>query len=251
MMADTNILPVSEAAVLDAVTTGIQWQQQRANWLYRGLLAGTLTVTDNDAIRSYAITLHELGIVPIPDGRLVAGDPYVMPADAQPFSQAVPAGEHTAVAAIATIGEGHIRIAAGVIRFANQPIARWEMGRTRSDLAADTFEVGDFTGYGVDAGAGCFASPAALTAVNEVLSADGGMLTDPISHTLDGDLESGVVAPRAGALPIAVFHSGWGDGIYPTWFGYAADGSIAVAVTDFELFEDPYLWDRSSPLAGA
>jgi len=101
-------------------------------------------------------------------------------------------------------------------------------------------KAGEFTGFGVDAGTGCLASPLAMADVAEVLNDDEGMLEDPLSEAVESDLDAGVLAPRPGALPVAVFSSGWGDGLYPTWLGLAADGSVAVAMVDLLIFTDPF-----------
>jgi hypothetical protein len=101
-----------------------------------------------------------------------------------------------------------------------------------------------FFGYGVDAGTGSFGSPEALSEAGRVLAGDAGMLEDPISKALFADgvgtRSAAIVAPDAGATPIAVFASGWGDGYYPTWLGIDPDGVVVVAVTDFLLTSDPY-----------
>lgn len=36
---------------------------------------------------------------------------------------------------------------------------------------------------------------------------------------------------------IIMFHSGWGDGVYASWFGYDAQGHVAVLVTDFQVID--------------
>lgn len=75
---------------------------------------------------------------------------------------------------------------------------------------------------------------------------DGGMLDDPISTGLgvnDGAMAGATcIPPSEGALAVAAFHSGWGDGVYPTWLGHAADGSVSVVMTDFLVATDP--WSR-------
>lgn len=34
-----------------------------------------------------------------------------------------------------------------------------------------------------------------------------------------------------------MFHSGWGDGFYASWFGYDADGNVAALVTDLATID--------------
>jgi hypothetical protein len=51
---------------------------------------------------------------------------------------------------------------------------------------------------------------------------------------------SAVLDPETGAN-IVCFHSGHGDGCYPSYFGLAADGSAACLVTDFGLLVRPVM----------
>ncbi len=82
-----------------------------------------------------------------------------------------------------------------------------------------------------------------------MLDDDEVMFEDPLSEVVESDLDAGVLAPKPGALQVAVFSSGWGDGVYPTWLGMAADGSVAVAVVDLLIFTGPFTSseDESEP----
>jgi hypothetical protein len=101
----------------------------------------------------------------------------------------------------------------------------------------------------VDAGTGCFANPASLAVASAVLAEDGGMLEDPLSTALLGsERHAVVVSPGPGAEPVAIFETGWGDGLYPTWFGLDASGQVTVVITDFLLAQHP---DELAPGAEA
>jgi uncharacterized protein DUF4241 len=43
----------------------------------------------------------------------------------------------------------------------------------------------------------------------------------------------GRVHPGSGTAYVVLVTSGWGDGFYPTFIGYADDGDITALVTDF------------------
>jgi len=43
------------------------------------------------------------------------------------------------------------------------------------------------------------------------------------------------LATADGTANIIAFMSGPGDGVYPTWIGYAADGQVVCFITDFEF----------------
>jgi Protein of unknown function (DUF4241) len=44
-----------------------------------------------------------------------------------------------------------------------------------------------------------------------------------------------------GDVNAAMFHSGWGDGFYSSWFGFDAEGKVAALLTDFNTIE----WAKS------
>ncbi len=39
-------------------------------------------------------------------------------------------------------------------------------------------------------------------------------------------------------LNVAIFHSGWGDGVYPVLWGLSAEGEAMVLFVDFTVMED-------------
>ncbi|NOT69817.1 MAG: DUF4241 domain-containing protein [Hyphomicrobium sp.] len=46
-----------------------------------------------------------------------------------------------------------------------------------------------------------------------------------------------VLMQPLGEVNVAMFHSGWGDGFYASYFGYDADGNVAALVTDFATID--------------
>ncbi len=237
-MTDTS-LPTCTVAPGPVARSAREWQQQHPTWLYAGLLAGTVADRTSTSHERHEVAVDELGTVPLPDGRLVACDPYVGGAGAAPFRTLLPRGEHPAYLARTRITDDHWRVMAVVLATGPGPVSSWSMGRVGEEVLPT--KAGEYTGFGVDAGTGCLASPLAMPDVAEVLDDDEGMLEDPLSVAVfESDLDAGVVAPRPGALPVAVFSSGWGDGVYPTWLGLAADGSVAVAMVDLMVLNDPF-----------
>jgi hypothetical protein len=53
-----------------------------------------------------------------------------------------------------------------------------------------------------------------------------------VLHRDPGGLRTAVTDEPTGAN-VTVVSSGWGDGLYPTFIGYAASGAVASFVTDF------------------
>lgn len=225
-----------------AQQTGAPWWKQRATWFYDSLLRGVLTDHWPDDTTSYPLTREWLGRLPLPDGVLVAADPYLMD-ELQPFAQRLSVEAADVLAVRAIVGPGHDRVAALILSTGLNPVCDWQLataaGQDPSTLVDDSF-----FGYGVDAGAGSFGSLEAMAATARVTYADAGMLEDPVSQALLGDgigtRSAALVIPEPGSLPVAVCSSGWGDGAYPTWLGVDDRGDVVVVVTDFMLTGAPF-----------
>lgn len=253
-------LPDCHVPASTSVGSGAEWQQQYPSWLLAGLKAGS--VTDHGGAeegQAFAVEVHRLGELPLPDGRLIGCDPYLADLTRRPFDLALPPGEHPVGVAIVRIAADHIRPAALLLSVSSAPIARWSLAQTVAEptSAPDdpdddpaTFEVGAILGYGVDAGTGALLSPSALPALVEVGNEDGGMLEDPLSVAMEeSPIEAVLVAPRPGALVVAQCHSGWGDGVYATWVGWDEGGGVSLVMTDFAVVSDPWNTDDDASTA--
>jgi hypothetical protein len=233
-----------------AAPSSAPWWALRANWLYTALASGELKDHDGNVEKArLPVRLDSVGSLSFEDGRLVVADPYLMDEEPAPIVQELLSRPYDVMAATVEVGPDHPRIAAAMLVSGIDAIVAWEMahwpGQDPASLGSE-----EFVGYGVDAGTGCFASPAAAKVAGRVLAADGGMLEDPISRALfSGPPAAGaaVIAPEEGAPPVAVFSSGWGDGLYPTWLGLNQHGDVAVAITDFLLTRDPYATPEETP----
>ena len=234
-----SILPVCQVVLAG----GEPWWVFRANWLYASLTSGTLDDAQAEAQKRLPLSLDVIGELDLSDGSLVVADPYVLEEEPQPVSQRLRPGSHLVAVGRATVGPGHDRIAAAVLVSGSDPIENWEMacwpGQDVGSLPDEKY-----FGYPVDAGTGCFASPEAAVVAGRVLAADAGMLEDPISRALLDDKvgtdSAAIVAPEEGALPVAVFSSGWGDGSYPTWLGLSGRRDVVGAVPDVLHTAEPY-----------
>jgi Protein of unknown function (DUF4241) len=182
------------------------------------------------------VRVVEVGRLTVTSG-VVAGDPFLLDPGDPPFALAVPAGSHPVSVAVAQIlpaepgAEPDERIAAAMVRFAPDPAARWELAVT---AAQDVEVLGaeEFFGFGVDSGTACFADPQAVK-----LFADGGIasadvLTDCLAGNYRHTRDWAEFAVGDGTNLVA-FSSGWGDGTYPVWAGYAAGGELCALAADF------------------
>jgi len=83
-----------------------------------------------------------------------------------------------------------------------------------------TLQSGYIFGYGVDSGTGCFADPQAVDLINEASDPD-----MKFFHEVDAEMDKvyrhtrswvHIETPKGSA---ALFSSGFGDGMYPSYFG--------------------------------
>ncbi|MET9345175.1 DUF4241 domain-containing protein [Streptomyces termitum] len=198
----------------------------------RWFAPGTVVATKDR--RDVTFEVRELGEVGLPTGRLVACDPIVHLCDdderPEPFAAEVPPGRYRVQIARAsfTYPYDHTVNAAARLLVRDAPVARWEPAR----VACGTAPEDGSPGYGVDAGLGCFLDAAAHHAFPGTDDEEG-----VIWEVLDGPgSPDAFLAEGEDGHTIAVFSSGWGDGLYATWVGYDADGGAACFVTDFQPF---------------
>ena len=114
--------------------------------------------------------------------------------------------------------------------------------KATQDLA--TLKESETFGYGVDAGTGSFYDPIVNAAVLALYEknpdawqdwqnegeANGPKVIGPYSFVL--------MLPM-GEANVAMFHSGWGDGFYTSWFGFDGQGNVAALLTDFNTIDWP------------
>jgi len=180
--------------------------------------------------KTFDLRTHELGSVHLPSGLLVACDPIVGAGDATPFARPVPAGSHRVRALVAQYEHnGDQRVAAAVVELGAAPAVTWEAS---SPPAGDD----DFDGYPVDSGTGCFASPEAVQRLAGLLDEHGDPLSTALEQTYVPTWDWANFDVGDG-LNVVAFHSGFGDGLFPTTFGLDAGGAPVVAVTDFFVFD--------------
>lgn len=183
----------------------------------------------------------EAGSLKLPSGRICAADPFVSLADAKPFKQTTPAGVFPVRLAVGDFPSGGVRVAFARVDFKGARVVHWSMAVIEGQDVA-TLKKDEIFGYGVDAGTGSFFDPVAGRAAADLLKAEenaweawqtegeanGPKVIGPYSFLLNLPL---------GEANAIMFHSGWGDGFYASWFGYDAEGNVAALVTDFATID--------------
>jgi hypothetical protein len=182
------------------------------------------------------------GLLIITSGEIVATDPFVN-LERPAFTQKVPVGRHPVRFAHPRVhGAAGGRIEFARVDFSTKPITRWQMAVIpENDLA--TAKPGYIFGYPVDAGTGSFLDRQASVTVTAELAAK-----TRTENFTEAWINAGEAAGKAKGLSyyldvavpphnIIMFQSGWGDGYYASYFGYAADGSIVALLTDFQVMD--------------
>jgi hypothetical protein len=177
---------------------------------------------------------HNIGLLEVTTGRVAASDPLVSP-DPPAFTQAVPNGRHPVRVIAARFGEDE-RIAYALLRFSQASAVRWANARSGEE-DTQPLGAGEFFGYGVDSGTGCFMDPHAGRLLSARMEQE-----DDYFETIIDEMEKTYAHTRSWAdihpdasspSNVICFSSGWGDGSYPSFFGFDAEGNVAVLVTDF------------------
>lgn len=183
----------------------------------------------------------EAGYLTIISNQICAADPFVTIGDRLPFTQAIPNGEHRVRLAVGDFPSGGHRVALARVDFSTKPAVRWQMA-TVAGQDISLLKPDEIFGYGVDAGTGSFYDPKAGEAAKVLLTAEpdaweqwqtdgeasGAKVIGPYSFLLTVSL---------GPANIVMFHSGWGDGFYASYFGFDAAGNVTALVTDFATID--------------
>lgn len=198
-----------------------------------------LAVNDLQWENEHGITLRreEIGQIKITSGKLVACDPTWDEWDnEQPYTQMLPIGNYPVRATITHEEENDIDLinSIAIIFDKDQLPVSWEMMLIEGQ---DIAELGDkeFFGYGVDGGIACLMDYDVTKFLAKDESSED-LATDLMDKLLDEYWD--IVDADKGN--IVAFNAGWGDGSYPTFAGYSADGKLVAVVTDFMCYFAEY-----------
>ena len=184
----------------------------------------------------------EAGDLVLPTGQVVAADVYFF--SEEPFTRVLPRGEHP-VQLLSSARDPTVTgdVAAALIRVAPGDPVDWELALVAGQDPR-TLEPGGFFGYPVDSGSGCFASPEAVALLADQVTrqAYDARVTEgffPSDDVADWNSRVEVVLDPASGVNVIAFTSGFGDGVYPSWFGLDVRGEPLVLLTDFGVLDAP------------
>jgi hypothetical protein len=195
---------------------------------------------------AYVIEAHWLDPVVLPTGQIAACDPLTLGDIIEPFLATVAPGTYRLRAWVAVLhrnddaqNEWQRRVAALELVVRDEPAERWEMALADGQ-SLDGLEDDEFYGYGVDAGTGTLADLAALQALAawDYPRLEEAYIPAQLPDKPGPGAIAAVIDEATGANVVTV-RSGWGDGAYPTFVGYSADGEVTSFVTDFAVVPAP------------
>ena len=195
----------------------------------------------NTELGEIIFTPYQVGELHLTSGKLVACDPLTL-ADSEPFKVNLIPGHYPVILSVAHIQKNNEqRVAYAMLCLSEQTPVRWEMA-TRPGEDLSSLKKGEFFGYGVDSGTGCFMDADAAQIIDDSIYAETEeeILVYQLLERLEKNKSrtwcwADMRVDDESQANVIAFSSGWGDGIYATYFGYDAEGNIVCVVTDFNL----------------
>jgi hypothetical protein len=207
-------------------------------------------IFDAKVVEGVPIEVVEIGELAVPSGQIVVCDPLVVP-DSPPLTKKVRPGKYPVTLYCARTKDAGDRFAAARLRFSEAKADKWVLALRDGEDIADLKEEGDFFGFPVDAGLGGFfdyqAGRAYIRFIDEFMkkNPEGNIYDDffaaefkknakePDNPQDCGDWVNFTLP--SGDLNITMFQSGYGDGVYPAYWGMTHEGEIVSLVIDFHV----------------
>ena len=205
---------------------------------------------DNNALDAIPLEHLSLGHLVVPSGQIIACDPLAYIYNSKPFNRNVKPGRYPVTACIAKTEKSGDRYAVVKLEFNKTRPTKWELAAHNDNDIADLKE-DEFVGFPVDAGLGCFCDPETKKFNNEFTdefykkNPNGNIYNDFFAaefkkNAVEQDDPEDIgdwlnfQLPNKPELNIIMFHSGYGDGVYPCYWG-TNDGDICCLVVDFSV----------------
>jgi hypothetical protein len=227
-------LPKISTEVLDTIKQAPTRIDAEPALFETAFIRGTKQKGNSADFNFYGITIGKLNVV---SGHIVACDPLHIDEYGKPYTQIFPKGEFPVQLSIAEVG-GEETVAFARINFSNEPVTKWEFAllEGQEPLAVGGKEI---HGYGVDGGIGIFMDQEAIKALDQdqLTQIEEGIYKDiykEMEKHYRYDWKYAMFDFRGHNL--AAFTTGVGDGRYPSYVGFDANGQPCRLVTDFGLF---------------
>ena len=179
------------------------------------------------------IWCRTIGELVLTSSKVVARDPGYFE-DIVPFTKEVPPGRYPVILAFASFERTvHERVASAMLQLSKEEPVRWEWARRLNQKPDPSEQERPFC-YCGDSGTGCFMDKDAADLLLEWKDQDEQGLYAFLNegeHFIAEGWEW--LLDASTGLNVIVFGSGWGDGGYPSCWGYDANDNLACLATDF------------------
>ncbi|MDR0558824.1 MAG: DUF4241 domain-containing protein [Prevotellaceae bacterium] len=203
------------------------------------------------------IHLISMGNVYFPTGNIMVLDPLVGVTRGEiPFFTKVPTGVFPLTTAVVEIDKNFFRYAAVKVSF-NDNRAEYLTEALHGNEDIDNLADDSFFGFAVDAGLGTIIDVKTRDAYCDFIekweneNPDGNTYDDLFAKEFEKNYRENPEYQRKGGdwinykipgtdLAIPMFQSGWGDGIYPVYFGYDRNNNICQILIEFIDIESTF-----------
>lgn len=202
-------------------------------------------IFENQIVEGFEIKSYNIGSVNFPTGKVIVCDPLAFP-DTTPYKRKIPKGKYPVViysAKNTELGERHVIVK---LQLNSNKAEKWEMALREGEKAKELKEEGDFFGFPVDAGvAGIYDYQTALeyeifdqsfTQKNPEKNLYDDYFADEFKKNARNLDDCGHwinhKLPNSNST-ISMFTSGYGDGLYPAYWGIDKNGKLTSLVIDF------------------
>lgn len=197
-------------------------------------------------IGKMAVDTLDIGSLYFPTGEVFTCDPLMDLDEARPYIQKIPVGTYPVKICVVPSEDDGNRYACVKVSVSNEKPVRYELGMIGFENLDEEFDDGAFFGFGVDAGMGCIADIKTQEEFKTYWNKRIEEANDEFINFFD-DLFARLLEKNSELNPkyqddgcgnwlnwtvpgtdcnITIFSSGWGDGCYPTYFGYDAMGNV-------------------------
>ena len=114
------------------------------------------------------VAILDLGQAHFPTGQIIACDPFIELEDCEPFIQTIAPGTYSVQLCVVPHQKYGNRYACAKLKISDAKAVRYEMAMTGKENLNEEIGEGEYFGFGVDAGMGCFADVAAQKAFKKV-----------------------------------------------------------------------------------
>ena len=212
----------------------------------------TVSTSDGD----YVLSLIDCGVLKVPSGKLVCCDPFAAMRKSKNSYIQIPAGKYKVVVTLADVSSehdgSHYREAYASLILnenADETIRRFFHPTDQGHSESKDLKDGHFIGFGVDAGTACFVDQESIEEgmppedvwyeglfENEQEGCWFNLMDD--EKNIRGGIANIVLPESKCENNLILFHSGWGDGVYPIIGGYDKSDNLVAVHIDFMVVSD-------------